>query len=396
MLPLLCYDVRSQLVFHEPGKNLSLDSIKTIAGAALDVVDSTSARRLATSRADIFEVKNVPYLLLDGTFDVYKWTGRKWENQYLGIYYGYNFGSTKFVHKDKIYSLGGYGYWRSHGQLIEFLPEDGEWEIIPNTTDLPRSFGVFRGDSLTMLSQDSAYVMNLKTREIISRKKYPLPPNIFVSKPIRTTINTENYTTYLSSGTPHYLVDKKDNSVKESFLSPFKVLFFAMTSGVTIVRGDSLICYNRKFEPYGQYWVGNELIQFEPVKVPGSHSSVDWWGYIVALALLLVISALFVLRQRNNRKSALPGHLPSEVPPLIEKLLTHSGEQLSQDELDEIFGIDESATYETRRYKRSQLINDLNNYYQKHYKQDIITRERDSRDKRIYVYGIGRKENRLG
>lgn len=45
------------------------------------------------------------------------------------LYFGNNFNSIKFSYKNKIHSLGGYGFWRKNGQLTYF--EEGlEWFIV--------------------------------------------------------------------------------------------------------------------------------------------------------------------------------------------------------------------------------------------------------------------------
>ena len=45
-------------------------------------------------------------------------------------YHGHNFGRHLFLYKGDIYSLGGYGFWKSHAKLLKFEWRTGEWEII--------------------------------------------------------------------------------------------------------------------------------------------------------------------------------------------------------------------------------------------------------------------------
>ncbi|MFZ9719274.1 MAG: hypothetical protein ACO3BD_07945 [Chitinophagaceae bacterium] len=45
-------------------------------------------------------------------------------------HHGSNFGALNFTLNDTIYALGGYGFWRSHGQLRYFNPDSKQWSLI--------------------------------------------------------------------------------------------------------------------------------------------------------------------------------------------------------------------------------------------------------------------------
>ncbi|MBX3241191.1 MAG: hypothetical protein KIT80_16910 [Chitinophagaceae bacterium] len=53
------------------------------------------------------------------------------------VYYGSNFGSYIFSHKDTIFSLGGYGFWKTNGLLRYYVPSRKEWEIIRLNREIP-------------------------------------------------------------------------------------------------------------------------------------------------------------------------------------------------------------------------------------------------------------------
>ena len=48
----------------------------------------------------------------------------------VSLYHGHNFGRQLFLYKGNVYSLGGYGFWKSHAKLLKFEWRTGEWEII--------------------------------------------------------------------------------------------------------------------------------------------------------------------------------------------------------------------------------------------------------------------------
>jgi hypothetical protein len=61
------------------------------------------------------------------------------------IHFGYNIGSFGFSYKDKIYSLGGYGFWRMNGQLRVFNEKEKEWDIVKLNKEIPFITGTTEG-----------------------------------------------------------------------------------------------------------------------------------------------------------------------------------------------------------------------------------------------------------
>src|SRR5258706_5469646 len=53
------------------------------------------------------------------------------------IYSGNNFGAVPFSYRDTLYSLGGYGFWKSNGQLRVYPPNKAEWEVVALNTEIP-------------------------------------------------------------------------------------------------------------------------------------------------------------------------------------------------------------------------------------------------------------------
>ena len=43
----------------------------------------------------------------------------------------YNIGCYHFLHQEKLYSYGGYGFWKSNGHIRQFNVMDKQWDIIP-------------------------------------------------------------------------------------------------------------------------------------------------------------------------------------------------------------------------------------------------------------------------
>lgn len=51
-------------------------------------------------------------------------------NRSLSHNLGFNLGSVSMVHKGRLLSLGGRGFWNGHAKLIEFVEHSGEWEWV--------------------------------------------------------------------------------------------------------------------------------------------------------------------------------------------------------------------------------------------------------------------------
>ncbi len=388
---LLFPNAKSQFVYHDQGVPVSIDSLDRLLISAQQIYDSLRAKRIEVSRADIVEISEKPYMLLDGTFDVYEWEGGKWENKYNNVFFGYNFKSTKFVYNNRIFSLGGYGFWRSHGELIEFIRSRGEWEIISNTVKMPYVKGYVYDDKLYMYAQDSIYTLDLKNKfRFISSKssKLPIPEMSLKSN----FYDFENYGLVYATGSD-YIIEKRTGHLYKSDLNSFYKLPKSIVNGISIVRGDSILCYDRHLNEIEFYDVKEEMKFFELQQVKEANSNLSIILLVVLICITAVIGWIF-WQYRSRMQNQIPETSDEalsniyEVNPLFRKMEAYAGQQLSQETLDEIFEIKEIPSFETQRYKRALMIKELNEVYQQYYNIDIILRKKNIKDKRSFVYVI--------
>jgi len=120
---------RAQIYYTESGKFTDTTELYPMFRKAYEVRDSLTAK-LTHFQLYMLEANGNKYLTVDGLFNMYKWKDRRWVDQYKRNFGGYNNWSTKFVYNNEIYSFGGYGYWRCHGELIRFLWNKKEWEMV--------------------------------------------------------------------------------------------------------------------------------------------------------------------------------------------------------------------------------------------------------------------------
>lgn len=52
-------------------------------------------------------------------------------------HYGYNINAKAFLHKDRFYNIGGYGFWRWNGQLRFFNDRSADWKIERLNREIP-------------------------------------------------------------------------------------------------------------------------------------------------------------------------------------------------------------------------------------------------------------------
>ncbi len=383
-------NAQSQFVYHDQGTRVSFGHLDKIYSSARVVLDSIRSNGINVSRADIFEVSDKTYLLLDGTFYVFEWNGSQWTNRYKNVFFGYNFGSTKIVYKEHIYSLGGYGFWHEHGQLIEFLPSRGEWEIIKSTKDLPFAIGYIHEDTLFLYTKDSVYTMDVHANyRIISSKS----SNLLLSNIDKKTYiyNLENYGFIFASGS-HQLIEKQSGHVFKSDLSPFKKMTTSISNGLLLIRGDSMLCYDKHLKLLDSYSVHSELKFFDQntlEKASKSSFSKSWAIFIVFLILSLGLIIWYSRRKMQFDFSSEQQSIRNmDTNPILSKLESYAGKQLSQDELDEIFEISAIYSSDTKRSKRSLIFKEMNQLYQRYHHTDIIVRVKDPKDKRFYVYDV--------
>lgn len=75
------------------------------------------------------------HFVAQGTQQVYTFNSSTSEFSRVDATYhrGYNFNSIKWYHNDTLFSLGGYGFWHTHGVLSYFSNSSKEWHVIPTS-----------------------------------------------------------------------------------------------------------------------------------------------------------------------------------------------------------------------------------------------------------------------
>lgn len=85
------------------------------------------------------------FLSFSGSGRIYKMSGKN-DSCYifsridLTENINYNLGANYFSYKEELFSLGGYGFWKTNGNLKFFNPKDKQWDIVPLSEEVIPQF----------------------------------------------------------------------------------------------------------------------------------------------------------------------------------------------------------------------------------------------------------------
>ena len=378
LLFLTSHYLFGQVVFQD--KNITSDSVELqkLYSESLKIWDSIGAIGFNILRMDILEIKNQKYLLPEGRFDVYKWNGLNWKNIYIGGHHGYNYKSKKFVFNNELFSFGGYGFWKRHGQLIKFLPNRGEWELLPCTKSQKSGIAFTSPNGLNVFGE-SDYRIDIKKKQIVTLPslKYEIKDDLYRTMNI-FNYEFENYAIVYHP--PILLFNKKTGKEYQSELSPFISLGSALQNKYLIhIIHDSIVLYDKDMIIIESTSVSKEMDNFTPIRL----TTIGWlkskWMNIMLFIFLISISLYFYKKKKK--------HIEFENP-LISKLNPSIGKILKQEELDEILGISDIKNSDTHRGRRSIILDEINSETKSKTGKKLILRIKDPEDGRRFLYEI--------
>lgn len=106
----------------------------------IEIVDSLEPT-LNQLQQSLIKSSSELYVSIAGTGKLYKATrsisGIEFKRIDSTVYAGHNFGAVDFSYRDTIYSLGGYGFWKTNGLLRYFVEKRNEWEIVSLNQEIP-------------------------------------------------------------------------------------------------------------------------------------------------------------------------------------------------------------------------------------------------------------------
>jgi len=350
--------------------------------AYLNVRDSLVNNKFDYYAAHILESNGKYYMIPEGHFNVYLWQNGIWKNLYKGIFFGYNFKSTKFVSNGKIYSFGRYGYWKSHGQIIQFIPDKGEWELVKFVEGLRNSHAYCTEKGLFIIGDTCKLVdLNKKTIGIFHNHSYDLKYNEYQRTP---TLELDSF--YFIASKPQFIINKYTHESYTTDVNPFKSLMYAFYNNRDMVwmYNDTIIRIYNDGMVRDTFDIQEELQFFVSQKKKSDQSRWAWFSL-----LLLIPAIVWWSRLQKSKSKKLRLYQIKWDNVFIKPLLDCHHQIISVERLDAILEITDIKPSETQRYRRSQLIKEINQEFKSKKGMDLIIRENDPEDGRRYQYRIG-------
>lgn len=367
----------SQFIYYDLSDSTDWSNIKLMVDSGRDIRDSFQGLGYPTQTFFIHHVEDKIWMSVDGRFDVFEWQSDKWVNLYKGTYHGYNYKSQKFTYGGRLFSYKGYGFWREHGEIIEFLPEKAGWEIIPESKDLPYGIG-YVIDSSFYIHSSNCFKVDLLEQNVES---VPCEYTIRDKIPHGREYIFDDYilvASILEDGTQFPLIEKNSGTVYLSHRQPFNgIRDPRMTDALIHIKDNQMTIVFQDNDTL-TYSTNSELKYY--VKESGFGGQTPFWIWWV-LFIFIFATLIFLFYRYYPRRH----HSDVEI---LSAFKGYEGQLIDSDTLDAILGIEDIVVYETRKHRRASLIKEINALSEFQYGQDLILREKNPMDKRFYLYRI--------
>ena len=348
---------------------------------------------------------------------------------------GYTCGSSLFLKEGNYYLVGGKGFWTNHMDLLRFDNQAGSWEFTQTKNQALDYFpiGVFHTESgITTLFGDytnpripriekefQGFFLDWKQKKWLPIKfeTRGLDLSEIVTTNPSYFLETQDYglliiNTQLPSlgWNVWVLVEKASGKLLlyegpksfEAINSPYreilgnKIVYFdydevSNTEGKEVLIDLGLIRSQSRE-------IGQVVVLDAPEKTTDVSllSALPWIGFPIVFLLALWLG--IQIQKRKNRADQTPldseteteGEQESEEEnaEILQRLLLHNGEKLNTEEFDSVLGIHEITNFDSKRIKRSRLIKFINKQSEEKNGFPLITRIKNSQDKRFLFYRI--------
>lgn len=409
-----------------PGEPLqwdTLNQVRSLLALEPDYFMVTVSNPIGNKRKNIIYLKSEEgkqVLFIDGDFRYITYDMEGFQNQSRSNVVGYSYWSTPFFHKGQLHFQNGYSNWHIHANRHFHALRNGEIEILPaeQPPTSATSSLVLAGDSLSMFAQ----LMNEENSEVNPALVLGLPHNSGkwtllgrVNPAVRNLVSkkrTDNLKDYWVVQNEGYLliIRKRDLMFTQTTCEiAVAIKKFNTRLDRSITRSKVLIG-----NTYGFRQTGDEFM-FQDID--SLVRDVDWKPFIVAaprgvrldptyaekeendsmlmgLYILILVQFMglgyFLWFQRNLVSFQSRGEFNTDGTPsaLLTRLLSLGNIRLTSDELDRELGLVHIPSPETKRSRRSRMIQLVNLESDARFGQPIIYREKSKEDKRVVQYAV--------
>ena len=349
---------------------------------------------------------------------------------------GYNGGALDAVVGGQLHSLGGYGLWRRHFDLIRFEGGEAAWQLVATTGSAPASGD--KDQSLLHPSNGLLYVLKdiTSSETMYGRACYELfelnvPERRWTKRGVvDPRVGQIQLAIRLGSGLMAgnaagelVWVDFKANEVKilpgrAAVLREFST--WRQEAGRTTFLGDSAAWKEFEDERFDLELPWDELqnAMSYPLVVMSSHeiskasplgsledppggaalgvnsTGASWpiWAISALLFVMLIASnwSRIVSKPGAEKVPESSEGNQSRLSPLTASLISRQGEQFETEELDELLGIAHLSSPETLRSQRARLIARINTECRILNGEDLLLRKQSTQDRRRSIYVVNK------
>lgn len=359
-------------------------------------------------------------------FGLFRWDGIQWKEVSGLEITGYNCSPYLFFHEGKVATLTGLGYWQGRSDLFYF--EEGKKPAFIPTQNQPEHYsgrmifksqkGLFSllGDRYNVVKKpDEPFLHGFflefeslawKTVQFEFTKKFQDlvgKPGLTEDLRLGPVFETKDYAGIELKFDGHsdfawLIIDK---SAFQLFLKEIPKNYLEPTLWIQL-EGNMLRFLASESFKFKEINLEEFISSAEPVgrlqirEMPKGFEKYlpDWKNALLGLAMILLIvwvywKSLKVHYVRNPDSSIKEEPLlPSNYSNWLMKLRPHSGNLITQKELEEILGVQVIKNQDLRKVRRSRAIKALNDHMMEVLGKPIIQRERDEQDKRVILYRV--------
>ena len=334
--------------------------------------------------------------------NVWKWENNKWVNKYKNNNKGLCINSF-YEYNNELLGFTSEGFWFSQSAIYVFNEIIGGWELRNIKNEVPPflSFANFSIGSDTIVSFLSQTTVNGVAKNNSSEDNFGF--DLKANKWFRAigeydlryfndfrsgfTFDLENIFHAFNEHF-HVIINKKTKEIfyqkSAGTFDDIDFYFNNYSSGIVMYDGKQILLKNAVPTDF----ISAGYLRFENIKdlrlKEVSKSSFSYWWLVIVIVAL--IFGIFFGRYSKVllRKISFTAN-PST---LLLSVLEKSGTKYASRELDVLLNIDDDKNSDSRRVKRSRIIQDLNTEYQELAGKELIIRHKDPQDKRYIIFQI--------
>ena len=360
-------------------------------------------------------------------------------------YGGSNFGSSDFLFRDTLFSVGGYGFWNTNGAIRYFNNNTNEWDIIKTNLNIPFANGINARTYLDPINSklhliysqyNPEYVINKLDGKTVcfyqcldlKTKKWLQEPYIINSK-LTDEYSGLTFIQVLSDGiilnskkyASTLFIDFRSNKVyklNDSKYTEFIQLKNRIKNAVLLTTDNSMYLYDIINDSLNQYKIDSSSLSEMPfpLYITNTNNRNKWVDdiYLILVITSFVFGILFIIYfikykkskkiKQNNSENIIETekknindfiqNLTEIEKQLLEMLIRNNWNNLntSVNQINKILGT-EKKDVKVQNNIRGEIINQINNKFLIYsaINDQLIDRQRVEFDKRYVEYFINDK-----